>query len=53
MYNPEITTVNAMLDKKYNFTDFLKNNPLIDERDEESLNNEHDEVPLQVASKIK
>jgi hypothetical protein len=33
-----------MLDKKYNFTEFLKDNPRIEERDEEI--NDHDEVPI-------
>jgi hypothetical protein len=35
-----------MFDKKYNFTEFLKENPRIDERDEEVINNDHEEVPI-------
>ena len=35
-----------MMDKKYNFTEFLKENPRIDEIDEEVINKDHDEVPI-------
>lgn len=40
-------------DRKFKLTEFFQQNPRIDEKDEEVIANDGDEVPMQVATKIK